>query len=31
VLRLGVGRHTSRLAGTLEMGSGWAAVTGDPP
>jgi 2-phospho-L-lactate/phosphoenolpyruvate guanylyltransferase len=27
VLRLGVGRHTS----ALEMDSGWAAVTGDPP
>ncbi len=27
VLRLGVGPHTS----ALEMDSGWAAVTGDPP
>jgi hypothetical protein len=27
VLALGVGPHTS----ALEMDSGWAAVTGDPP
>jgi 2-phospho-L-lactate/phosphoenolpyruvate guanylyltransferase len=35
VLRLGVGPRTSRVANNLdlgpEMGSGWAAVTGDPP
>ncbi len=31
VLRLGVGPHTSRLTGALEMSSGWATVIGDPP
>ena len=30
-MKLGVGRHTNQLTEALEMQSGWAAVSGDPP
>jgi 2-phospho-L-lactate/phosphoenolpyruvate guanylyltransferase len=31
VIAIGVGPHTSQLTDALEMASGWAAVSGDPP